>query len=47
MSDQDIPEHKLRDDGLWTVMALFATVLAFLGIAAYLYWWGAGKLPWQ
>ena len=26
---------------------LFVTVLVFLGTAAYLYWWGAGKLPWQ
>ncbi len=36
-----------RDDGLWTALGLFAAVLFFLGLAAYLYWWGAGKLPWQ
>ena len=36
-----------RDDGLWIAGALYATVLFFLGLAAYLYWHGTGKLPWQ
>ena len=51
---QDIPQDTAlqtdsiaRDDGLWTAGALYATVLFFLGLAAYLYWHGTGKLPWQ
>jgi hypothetical protein len=48
MSDQGAPRRRLRDeDGLWTALALFVAVVSFLGLAAYLYWWGAGKLPWQ
>jgi hypothetical protein len=48
MPDQETRERRIRDeDGLWTALALFVTVLVFLGTAAYLYWWGAGKLPWQ
>jgi hypothetical protein len=48
MADQEIRERRIRDDdGFWTVLALFAAVLVFLGAAAYLYWWGTGKLPWQ
>ena len=47
MADQDIRERRIRDeDGFWTALALFVAVLVFLGTAAYLYWWGTGKLPW-
>ena len=47
MSDPEThDQHLIRDDGLWTVLALFAAVLFFLGVAAYLYWSGTGKLPW-
>jgi hypothetical protein len=46
MAEQGTPEGLARDDGLWTALALFVTVLVFLGLAAYLYWWGTGKLPW-
>ena len=47
MTDPHAPEENLaREDGLWTVIGLFAAVLVFLGLAAYLYWSGTGKLPW-
>jgi hypothetical protein len=47
MSNQDGPDGSLApDDGLWTVVGLFAVVLFFLGLAAYLYWSGTGKMPW-
>ena len=47
MADREAPpEHWARADGLWTVLALFAAVLFFLGLAAYLYWSGTGNLPW-
>ena len=47
MADQDTPTESLaRADGLWTALALFLTVVFFLGVAAYLYWSGTGKLPW-
>jgi hypothetical protein len=47
MTDPETPDqHLIRDDGLWTALGLFATVLFFLGVAAYLYWSGTGKLPW-
>jgi hypothetical protein len=47
MTDPDAPEENLiRADGLWTALALFAAVLFFLGLAAYLYWSGTGKMPW-
>jgi hypothetical protein len=47
MADREaLPEGWAREDGLWTVLALFAAVLFFLGLAAYLYWSGTGKLPW-
>jgi hypothetical protein len=39
-------ENLARADGLWIALALFVTVLLFLGLAAYLYWSGTGKLPW-
>ncbi|HZY21665.1 MAG: hypothetical protein ACJ8DU_09875 [Microvirga sp.] len=35
------------DDGFRTAAALFGFYLACMGLAAYLYWHGAGKLPWQ
>ena len=48
MPDHEAREHRIRDeDGFWTALALFVAVLVFLGTAAYLYWWGTGKLPWQ
>jgi hypothetical protein len=47
MTDREAPPRDwAREDGLWTALALFATVLLFLGFAAYLYWSGTGKLPW-
>jgi hypothetical protein len=47
MTDQEAPpEDWAREDGLWTALALFAAVMVFLGLAAYLYWSGTGKLPW-
>ena len=47
--EQTVPQtdNIARDDGLWIAGALYATVLFFLGLAAYLYWHGTGKLPWQ
>lgn len=48
MSDKDGTEENLAlVDGLWTALALFATVLFFLSIAAYLYWSGTGNMPWS
>ncbi len=48
MSDREVPtEDVARADGIWTALALFVTVLVFLGVAAYLYWSGTGKLPWN
>jgi hypothetical protein len=48
MTDRDAPDENLaRADGLWTALGLFVTVLFFLGLAAYLYWSGTGKLPWS
>ena len=47
MRDEEAPDRNLaRDDGLWTALALFVAVLFFLGLAAYLYWSGTGKMPW-
>jgi hypothetical protein len=47
MTDPDALEGNFaRADGLWTALALFAAVVFFLGVAAYLYWAGTGKLPW-
>ena len=46
MAHPDAREESLAQDGLWTVLALFAAVLFFLGLAAYLYWSGTGKMPW-
>lgn len=47
MSEPNTPDENLmRDDGMWTAVALFAAVLVFLGIAAYLYWAGTGRMPW-
>lgn len=46
MTDPDVPRADLRDDGLWTALGLLAAVLFFLGLAAYLYWSGTGKMPW-
>jgi hypothetical protein len=34
-------------DGFKTAAALFAFYLICMGAAAYLYWNGTGKLPWQ
>jgi hypothetical protein len=47
MTDPDVSEDNLQADGLWTAVALFIAVLFFLGLAAYLYWSGTGKLPWS
>ena len=45
--ENDVREESLAlQDGLWTALALFVTVLFFLGLAAYLYWSGTGRLPW-
>lgn len=47
MADENAGMDDLaRSDGLWTALALFVAVLFFLGVAAYLYWSGTGKLPW-
>ena len=35
------------DDGLRTAAVLFVVVLFCLGLAAYLYWHGTGKMPWS
>ena len=35
------------NDGFGTATALFAFYLVCMGAAAYLYWHGTGKLPWQ
>ncbi len=48
MADQEAPTENLAQaDGLWTGSALLITVLCFLGLAAYLYWSGTGKMPWN
>jgi hypothetical protein len=48
MTDREAPIEDLAlADGLWTALVLFLTVLCFLGVAAYLYWSGTGKLPWD
>ncbi len=48
MTDRDASQENLtRADGLWTALGLFVAVLFFLGLAAYLYWSGTGKLPWS
>jgi hypothetical protein len=42
------PGKALReDDGLLTAAALFAFFTICMAGAAYLYWHGTGKLPWQ
>jgi hypothetical protein len=41
------PIAETRDDGFRTATTLFGFYLACMGLAAYLYWHGAGKLPWQ
>jgi hypothetical protein len=47
MAEDDTSLESLaRADGHWIALALFVTVLFFLGLAAYLYWSGTGKLPW-
>jgi hypothetical protein len=47
-TDRNAPQENLaRADGLWTALGLFVAVLFFLGLAAYLYWSGTGKLPWS
>jgi hypothetical protein len=46
MTNPDAPKGNLRADGLWTALSLLAAVLLFLGLAAYLYWSGTGKMPW-
>ncbi len=47
MSDDADHKNLAREDGLWVALGLFITVLFFLGLAAYLYWSGTGKLPWS
>jgi hypothetical protein len=47
MADPHAPQETLAQaDGLWTAVGLFVAVLFFLGLAAYLYWSGTGKMPW-
>jgi hypothetical protein len=36
-----------EDDGFLTAAALFAFFAVCMAGAAYLYWNGTGKLPWQ
>jgi len=41
-------ETRARDeDGFRTAATLLGFYLACIGLAGYLYWHGAGKLPWQ
>ena len=48
MIAEPIVETRAKDDdGFRTAGALFGFYLACMGLAAYLYWHGAGKLPWQ
>jgi hypothetical protein len=43
-----VPSTRVKDsDGFGTAAALFAFYLVCMGAAAYLYWHGTGKLPWQ
>ena len=36
-----------NSDGFTTAAVLFAFYVLCMGAAAYLYWHGTGKLPWQ
>ena len=36
-----------EDDGFVTAAALFAFFAICMAAAAYLYWQGTGRLPWQ
>ena len=36
-----------NNDGFTTAAILFAFYVLCMGAAAYLYWNGTGKLPWQ
>jgi hypothetical protein len=39
--------HPSEDDGFATAATLFGFYALCLAGSAYLYWYGAGKLPWQ
>lgn len=41
------PQERSEDDGFSTAAALFAFYALCMGLSAYLYWHGTGKLPWQ
>jgi hypothetical protein len=47
MAGPSVEARARDDDGFRTAAALFGFYLACMGLAAYLYWHGAGKLPWQ
>ena len=48
MAEPPAPAAKGRDDdGFTTAAVLFAFYVLCIGAAAYLYWHGTGKLPWQ
>ncbi len=48
MAEPSAPTTKGKDnDGFTTAAVLFAFYVLCMGAAAYLYWNGTGKLPWQ
>ena len=47
MSEPSGPVHVKDSDGFTTAAILFAFFTLCMGAAAYLYWHGTGKLPWQ
>ena len=47
MTKPSVETSARDDDGFRTAGALFGVYLACMGLAAYLYWHSAGKLPWQ
>ncbi|HEX8165445.1 MAG TPA: hypothetical protein VF601_06610 [Beijerinckiaceae bacterium] len=47
MPEPGAPTRVKDSDGFTTAAVLFAFSAVCMAVAAYLYWHGTGKLPWQ